>query len=76
MAGLGQSEQTLFLVNTLQCLMAEGLADLALRRRRTGRRGRWAQEIYADLGLRFDGQRAEALAEARPDWLTCVRTPR
>ena len=30
MAGLGQSEQTLFLVNTLQCLMAEGLADLAL----------------------------------------------
>jgi hypothetical protein len=27
--------------------------------------GRWAQEIYADLGLRFDGERAEALAEAR-----------
>ena len=28
--GLGQFEQTIFLVNTPQCLMAEGLADLAL----------------------------------------------
>ena len=26
----GQAEQTIFLVNTPQCLMAEGLADLAL----------------------------------------------
>ncbi len=26
--------------------------------------GRWASEIYADLGLRFDGERAEALSEA------------
>ena len=25
---------------------------------------RWAAEIYADLGLRFDGERAEALSEA------------
>jgi len=29
-AGLGQLEQTIFLVNTPQCLMAEGLGDLAL----------------------------------------------
>ena len=29
-ARLGQAEQTIFLVNTPQCLMAEGLADLAL----------------------------------------------
>ncbi len=64
-AGLGQSEQTLFLVNTPQCLMAEGLADLALHAAVGPGWGRWAQEIYADLGLRFDGQRAEALAEAR-----------
>ena len=63
-AGLGQAEQTIFLVNTPQCLMAEGLADLALHAAIGPGWGRWAQEIYADLGLRFDGQRAEALADA------------
>jgi len=66
-AGLGQGEQTLFLVNTPQCLMAEGLADLALYAAVGPGWGRWAQEIYADLGLRFDGERAEALAAARAD---------
>lgn len=60
----GQAEQTIFLVNTPQCLMAEGLADLALRSVVGPGWGRWAQEIYADLGLRFDGERAERLAEA------------
>lgn len=65
--GLGQGEQTIFLVNTPQCLMAEGLADLALHAAVGPGWGRWAQEIYADLGLRFDGDRAEALAAARAD---------
>ncbi|MEU7633222.1 DUF885 domain-containing protein [Nocardia sp. NPDC049220] len=60
----GQAEQTLFLVNTPQCLMAEGLADLALRSLVGSGWGIWAQEIYADLGLRFDGDRAERLANA------------
>jgi hypothetical protein len=64
-SGLGQQEHTIFLVNTPQCLMAEGLADLALHAAVGPGWGRWAQEIYADLGLRFDGERAEALAEAR-----------
>lgn len=63
-AGLGQAEQTIFLVNTPQCLMAEGLADLALYAVVGTGWGRWATEIYADLGLRFDGERAEALSEA------------
>ena len=63
--GKGQAEHTIFLVNTPQCLMAEGLADLALYAAVGPGWGRWAQEIYADLGLRFDGERAEALAEAR-----------
>lgn len=63
-AGLGQAEQTIFLVNTPQCLMAEGLADLALHAAVGPGWGRWAEEIYADLGLRFDGEQAEALAEA------------
>ncbi|WP_107984320.1 DUF885 domain-containing protein [Rhodococcus sp. OK519] len=72
LVGAGQLEQTLFVVNTPQCLMAEGLADLALESvvgagvsGAAGQGwGRWAQEIYADLGLRFDGDRAEELSAA------------
>lgn len=71
----GQVEHTLFLVNTPQCLMAEGLADHALGAivgHGSGAGGAtqgqgwgtWAQEIYADLGLRFDGERAQALSTA------------
>ena len=62
--GKGHAEQTIFLVNTPQCLLAEGLADLALYAAIGPRWGRWAAEIYADLGLRFDGERAEAVSEA------------
>ncbi|MCX5043872.1 DUF885 domain-containing protein [Aldersonia sp. NBC_00410] len=64
LVGDGQLEQQLFLVNTPQCLMAEGLADLALKSIVPTHWGKWAQEIYADLGLRFDGERAEALSAA------------
>jgi hypothetical protein len=60
----GQSEQTIFLVNTPQCLMAEGLADLALHAAIGPQWGAWASEIFADLGLRFDGERAQAISEA------------
>ena len=63
-AELGQAEQTIFLVNTPQCLMAEGLADLALHAAVGTGLGAWAAEIYADLGLTFDGERAEAVSEA------------
>jgi hypothetical protein len=63
-AGHDQQEQTIFLVNTPQCLMAEGLADLALYAAVGPGWGNWAAGIYADLGLRFDGERAEALSEA------------
>ncbi len=62
--GKGHAEQTIFLVNTPQCLLAEGLADLALYAAIGPSWGRWAAEIYADLGLRFDGERAEAVSEA------------
>lgn len=62
--GLGQAEQTIFLVNTPQCLMAEGLADLALYAAIGPNWGSWAAEIYADLGLSFDGDRAQAVSEA------------
>lgn len=60
-----QQEQTIFLVNTPQCLMAEGLADLALYAAVGEDWGLWAQEIYADLGLRFDGEQAQAIGRAR-----------
>ncbi|EME20367.1 hypothetical protein [Rhodococcus triatomae] len=60
----GQVEHTIFLVNTPQCLMAEGLADHALGAVVGPGWGKWAEEIYADLGLRFDGERAEALSTA------------
>jgi hypothetical protein len=63
-ADKGQAEQTIFLVNTPQCLMAEGLADLALYAVIGPNWGGWAAEIYHDLGLRFDGERAEAVSEA------------
>jgi hypothetical protein len=63
-AGRNQAEQTIFLVNTPQCLMAEGLADLALHAVIGPNWGGWAGEIYADLGLRFDGECAEAVSEA------------
>ena len=63
-AGKGQAEQTIFLVNTPQCLMAEGLADLALYAAIGPNWGAWAGEIYADLGLAFDGERALAVSEA------------
>lgn len=63
-AGQAQDEQTIFLVNTPQCLMAEGLADLALHVVVGQHWGPWATEIYADLGLRFDGERAAAISEA------------
>jgi hypothetical protein len=62
--GRGQAEQTIFLVNTPQCLMAEGLADLALHAAIGPSWGSWATEVYADLGLRFDGERAQAISEA------------
>ncbi|MDL9948221.1 DUF885 domain-containing protein [Gordonia sp. ABSL11-1] len=64
LVGGGQLEQTIFLVNTPQCLMAEGLADHALRAAVGPDWGLWAQEIYADLGLRFDGARAQRMSTA------------
>ncbi|MYR06284.1 DUF885 domain-containing protein [Gordonia sp. SID5947] len=64
LVGGGQDEQTIFLVNTPQCLMAEGLADHALVAAIGPDWGLWAQEIYADLGLRFDGERAQRMSRA------------
>ncbi|MFD2091908.1 DUF885 domain-containing protein [Blastococcus deserti] len=57
-------EHTVFLVNTPECLMAEGLADLGVQVSIGDGWGPWAEEILADLGLRFDGHLAERVAAA------------
>jgi hypothetical protein len=57
-------EHTVFLVNTPECLMAEGLADLGIAATVGPGWGPWAQELYADLRLAFDGGLAERVAEA------------
>jgi hypothetical protein len=60
----GRLEHTVFLVNTPECLVAEGLADLGIAATLGPGWGPWAQELYADLRLAFDGGRAEQVAEA------------
>jgi hypothetical protein len=55
-------EHTVFLVNTPECLMAEGLADLGVQAAIGTGWGPWAAEVLGDLGLRFDGHLAERVA--------------
>src|SRR4051794_8190258 len=59
-----RSEHTVFLVNTPECLMAEGLADLGVEASVGEGWGPWAAEILGDLGLRFDALVAERIAAA------------
>ncbi|QRY63354.1 DUF885 domain-containing protein [Gordonia sp. PDNC005] len=70
LVGTGQIEHTIFLVNTPQCLMAEGLADHALAAAMGPEWHEWAAEIYADFGLRFDAERARAVSAATAGLLT------
>ena len=58
----GHLEHTVFLVNTPECLMAEGLADLGVDAAVGPGWGPWAAEVLGDLGLRFDGHLAERVA--------------
>ncbi|HEV7907847.1 MAG TPA: DUF885 domain-containing protein [Pseudonocardiaceae bacterium] len=60
----GFAEQSIFLINTPQCLMAEGMADLGLHAVVGPGWGTWTAEIMADLGLRVDGELAERVERA------------
>ena len=60
----GHGEHHIFLVNTPECLMAEGLADLGVAASVGADWGPWAAEIFADLGLRFEGELAQRVANA------------
>jgi hypothetical protein len=57
-------EHTVFLVNTPECLMAEGLADLGVQASIGAGWGPWAAEVLGDLGLHLDGELAERIAAA------------
>jgi hypothetical protein len=59
--GLGQVEQTIALVNTPQCLTAEGAAELAVDVVLGPGWGEWTSEVVAGLGLRTDGELVERL---------------
>jgi hypothetical protein len=60
----GWIEHTVFLVNTPECLMAEGLADLGVQAAIGDGWGPWAAEVLGDLGLHVDGHLAERVAAA------------
>lgn len=66
----GFAEQSIFLINTPQCLTAEGMADLGLHAVVGPGWGRWTEEIMADLGLRMDGELAERVELAASGLLT------
>jgi hypothetical protein len=57
-------EHTVFLVNTPECLMAEGLADLGVEAAIGEGWGAWSAEVLGDLGLHLDGDLAERIATA------------
>ncbi|MGI8625440.1 MAG: DUF885 domain-containing protein [Geodermatophilaceae bacterium] len=63
-AGQQRREHTVFLVNTPECLMAEGLADLGISVTVGERWGAWTEEILRDLGFSVDGELAERVAKA------------
>jgi hypothetical protein len=60
----GEAEHTIFLVNTPQCLMAEGLGDLALTAAVGDGWGRWLAEVLDGIGPAFDPDVVEALEVA------------
>ncbi|ANZ36336.1 DUF885 domain-containing protein [Lentzea guizhouensis] len=66
----GHAEQSIFLINTPQCLMAEGMADLGLHAVVGQGWGRWTEEIMRDLGLRMDGELSEKVEFAAAGLLT------
>ncbi|RCW40025.1 hypothetical protein DFQ14_113108 [Halopolyspora algeriensis] len=61
--GRGSEERTLSLVNTPQCLISEGLADLGLHVALGPGWGEWAAEVLGDQGLHPQGAQVERLVE-------------
>jgi hypothetical protein len=57
----GEREHQIFLVNTPQCVMAEGLGDLALTAAVGPGWGRWLADVLDGIGPSFDPDLVEAL---------------
>ena len=68
----GLPERDVWLVNTPENLIAEGLADLGLAGLDLGSWGPLATELYADLGITYDGELGQQIAAAAAP-LTRVR---
>ena len=60
----GHDEETIFLVGTPQCLLAEGLADLGLEVIVPSRQHETVAEHLRPLGIRYNAEIAAAVAEA------------
>jgi hypothetical protein len=60
----GHAEETIFLVGTPQCLLAEGLADLGLEVIVPTDRHETVASHLRPLGIRYDAEVASAVAEA------------
>jgi hypothetical protein len=60
----GCLEHAVFLLNTPQCLVSEGLADLGLLAAVGPAWGRWAAGVLAERGVRLDGELAERVERA------------
>jgi hypothetical protein len=58
------AEHAIALVNTPQCLVAEGTAELALTAIMSSGWGSWTADILAEMGLRMDGELAERVLSA------------
>lgn len=58
------AEETIFLVGTPQCLVAEGLADLGLEVLVGQDHQRFAAEHFSALGIRYDAEVAQEVAGA------------
>ena len=63
-AHAGRAEQDLWLVNTPENLLAEGLADLGLAGLDLLDWGPTMTELYGDLGLSYDGELGQRIARA------------
>ena len=63
-AQAGLPEYDLWLVNTPENLLAEGLADLGLAALDLLEWGPVLGELYADLGIAYDGERGQRIARA------------
>ncbi|WFE36405.1 DUF885 domain-containing protein [Micromonospora sp. WMMD975] len=60
----GWAEQSISLVNTPQCLIAEGMAEQAIHVALGERWGGWTAEVLSEVGLALDGARAQRVETA------------